>query len=194
MDIGVDFGPYTLTALSQGAGFVYAIEPRQKAIDMLIENIKLNPEFLNRILIIKKAVSDISFDTISIVDSNLSSRGSDYVSKRYTRQVEKEEPVLTMTVDDIVQRHSIQKLDWIKIDVEGMEDKVLLGAENTLIHLKPRIMVENHGTKQEIKNHKYLTSIGYELIFKNKEMLYNLFSDNRMTQAVYHHLFEPVRY
>jgi FkbM family methyltransferase len=185
MDVGVDFGPYTLTALSQGARHVYAVEPRTNAITKLVENLELNPRFLNKTTIIKRAVSDVSFDIITIVDSNLSSRERE---PRFNKYTENEERVYTITVDDIVNKYSINKLDWLKIDVEGMEDKVLLGAEDTLVHLKPRIIIENHGASNERNTHNHLRDLGYELIHKNKEFYQNLFNTN--SQSVYHHLFE----
>lgn len=184
MDIGVDFGPYTLTALSQGARHVYAVEPRTNAIKKLIENLQLNPRFLAKTTIIKKAVSDVSFDIITIVDTNMSSRQRE---NRFN-DIGKEETVYTITVDDIVNKYSINKLDWLKIDVEGMEDKVLLGAEDTLVHLKPRIIIENHGVLNEKNTHNHLRDLGYELIHKNKEFYQNLFGTN--SQSVYHHFFE----
>jgi FkbM family methyltransferase len=46
------------------------------------------------------------------------------------------------TLDKYVQKHSIAKVDFIKIDVEGFEFNVLRGAENTLLKFKPCMYIE----------------------------------------------------
>lgn len=68
-------------------------------------------------------------------------------------------PVFTLDMFDF------QDVDYIKIDVEGFEKKVLLGARRTLERCNPLIIVEqNHvvldGDEQYSAKH-YLESIGY---------------------------------
>jgi FkbM family methyltransferase len=187
MDIGVDFGPYTLTALSQGAEHVYVVEPRTRAIEKLKQNLRLNPAFTENVTIIKGAASDISYNDITIRDSNASSKESRF-SNRFN-ETDEEEEVKTITIDDIVEKFSIKQLDWLKIDVEGMETKVLLGAENTLIHLKPKIILENHTKANETTNDRLLRGIGYQLIHRNNEVFHNLFNSYN-SQCIYHHFWE----
>jgi FkbM family methyltransferase len=47
-----------------------------------------------------------------------------------------------VSIDDFVNEHNIQRLDLIKIDVEGFEAEVIKGAAKTLAALKPRVFVE----------------------------------------------------
>ena len=47
-----------------------------------------------------------------------------------------------VSIDDFVNEHKIQRLDLIKIDVEGFEAEVIKGAAKTLAGLKPRVFVE----------------------------------------------------
>jgi hypothetical protein len=50
-----------------------------------------------------------------------------------------------LTIDDLVARHAISRIDLIKIDVEGMEIPCLEGARNTIAQLRPRyIQLEFH--------------------------------------------------
>jgi hypothetical protein len=61
-----------------------------------------------------------------------------------------------MTIDGL----QLQKLDLIKIDVEGAEADVVTGAASTIARLRPILYVENHFAKREallalIRNLKY---------------------------------------
>jgi len=46
------------------------------------------------------------------------------------------------TLDDFVQEHAIERLDLVKIDVEGLELDVLTGASDVLSQLKPGVFLE----------------------------------------------------
>lgn len=45
-------------------------------------------------------------------------------------------------LDDWTKSKDIQKIDFIKIDVEGNEMKTLVGGKNTIQQFKPTLMVE----------------------------------------------------
>ena len=62
------------------------------------------------------------------------------------------------TIDSL----NLERLDFIKIDVEGMEEAVIDGASNTLKKLKPIIFVEVLKSDSE-KIHKNLKTFGYEI-------------------------------
>jgi FkbM family methyltransferase len=47
-------------------------------------------------------------------------------------------------LDDIVAERDLKQIDLIKIDVEGFERKVLLGGRATLMHYRPKLIIEWH--------------------------------------------------
>jgi FkbM family methyltransferase len=182
MDIGTDFGPYTLTALSQGAKHVYAVEPRYRAIEKLEENLQLNNnnDFSNRVTIIDKAVSNAS-SFIIMSDTSLSSslieekeKNTRFNNNTNTRDNNNnnKQATFTTTIDEIVTQYKIKKLDWIKIDIEGYEFLAILGGLGTLETLGPNLLIENHSTNNEKKIHKILVQLGYNLIYSHQELLY----------------------
>jgi FkbM family methyltransferase len=61
---------------------------------------------------------------------------------------------------------NIQDVGLIKIDTEGYEIPVLLGAKNTILKSKPRLIVEVHEpyTEQRVKIRQVLSMYGYYCI------------------------------
>jgi len=77
--------------------------------------------------------------------------------------------VETMRIDTFCKKHSITKIDFIHIDVEGAEDKVL----STLGELRPQFIyaetwhfqVKNYDNKINLEEfNKLLESLGYEIL------------------------------
>lgn len=75
---------------------------------------------------------------------------------------------MTMTLDTIVQQNGWKKPDLIKIDVQGAEIDVLLGAKETIsecndIILEAQHVDYNEGAPKFEQVKQYLESIGFEL-------------------------------
>jgi len=59
--------------------------------------------------------------------------------------------VVTTTIDDLVRDMQLDRLDWIKIDIEGGEIEALKGAEMSLGRYRPQVFVEVHDTVDAVK-------------------------------------------
>jgi len=76
--------------------------------------------------------------------------------------------IQTTTIDHVVAERELERLDLIKIDVDGPEVTILRGAEQTLRTLKPVVMVEasrfyqEHGTSVD-ELFSILQRNGYEI-------------------------------
>ena len=68
-----------------------------------------------------------------------------------------ESPVKLRTVDSSF--YFLERLDFIKIDVEGMELDVLRGATKTLNRLRPIIVFETHYEYQEARDPEMFAKI-----------------------------------
>lgn len=73
-----------------------------------------------------------------------------------------------ITIDSL----NLENVDYIKIDVEGFEKQVLIGAKDTIERCRPRIVIEikrmpHLPEKTEYKAQKYLLGLGYEKIGKH---------------------------
>jgi len=122
VDVGANAGVYTLTAaaLVGASGKVLSIEPNPVVLERLSFNAALNG-FEKRIICEQAGVSDTegSFD-MTLDDSNLG--GSSLVAERSSHKI----TVACQKLLSIVQKHQLPKIDAIKIDIEGAEDKALI--------------------------------------------------------------------
>ena len=70
-------------------------------------------------------------------------------------------------LDDLVQEHSLKAPDFLKIDTEGAELEVVLGAEQTIRTYRPTMYIEMHGADMNQKMslqkdmHLLLSNWGY---------------------------------
>ena len=90
---------------------------------------------------------------------------------------EKEETVNCFTLDDYVKDKCIDRVDFMKIDVEGAELLVIEGATLTLERLRPTIMMEiNAAALSKLGSStddliKKMTRLGYDMYAFNKAAL-----------------------
>lgn len=125
VDVGAHIGYYTILAskLVGNQGKVWAFEPEPNNYENLIKNIKLNKAI--NVMPIRKAVSDKDGIGRLFVSEYLSGECSLVnIKKRHTRSVAVDTVILDNTIN--------QKIDVIKVDVDGNEMAVLAGAHNLL--------------------------------------------------------------
>jgi FkbM family methyltransferase len=141
-DIGANIGYYTvLMARRVGvAGMVHAFEINDHVIELLEENIRFAN--IRNVKIVKRAVANTTgqreFFVPAVGDEG---EGSLKKSNRYEAVTTVKVP--SVSLDDYVKQNEINKVDFIKIDVEGAEYEVFEGARNLLSsNERPVIMFE----------------------------------------------------
>ena len=127
LDIGANIG-VTSAILSQhlSEGYIFAFEPGASIFRALQTNIETNR--LTNVKAFNMAVAETSG---AVLFSENSAYGSISKSGTETRST---------SVDDIAA--DLKRLDFIKIDVEGFEKNVLLGAKETISKFNPVIYME----------------------------------------------------
>jgi FkbM family methyltransferase len=135
IDCGANIGLFTLQALHQGAERVLCFEPSPDTAACLRENTKGDP----RVTIIEKGAWDKE-ETLFFSTASAENPGSHHLSDAGNIQV----PVTT--IDSVVSGAHLQRLDLIKMDIEGAEIKALLGARETIGKFHPRICVATEHT------------------------------------------------
>jgi FkbM family methyltransferase len=137
VDVGANIGLFTVKVAPKAAK-VIAVEPGEAARAQLLGNIALNG-FTN-VTVVPKALADkegtaalhhnpVGDDPQSF---SLISDGSDAGS----------EQVAMTTLDAVVRDAGVDRVDCIKIDVEGAEGMVIAGGQHTLATYHPTVIFE----------------------------------------------------
>lgn len=134
IDIGAHCGQYAILMAARcgKSGNVVAFEPDPYAREKLLQNLGLNPG-------VKLPVVEASACSDTDGETTLYSRGGNAQSSLARSAVgsldakECEEiRVPRVTLDGYLLAHDLPKPRWVKIDVEGAEIKVLMGARQVL--------------------------------------------------------------
>lgn len=137
LDIGANIGYFTLifSDLAGDSGRVWAFEPEPKNFSMLSENLRVNS--IKNVEAVPKALSrERGHLTLFLDKSNL---GNMSLSSENIPDHGGRVEVETVSLDECI---GDQRVDFIKIDVQGAEGVVFDGAERVISKNKPKILVE----------------------------------------------------
>ncbi len=175
-DIGAHIGFHSLyfARLVGSKGKVYAFEPNPKNIERLNLIREKNPDIKNTITVCDVAVSNVlgteEFSMSEDIESGRSSGGfidtADTIWEReaFAMRGFTETTIKTVPMDLFKEELGVQEApDLLKIDVEGAESLVLLGAKNTLLSKKPIILMEVHSMLNMFNVMSILSSLSYEV-------------------------------
>jgi FkbM family methyltransferase len=139
-DIGANVGYYSLVAapLVGSTGRVYAFEPASRQFASLKKNALRNG--FTQILPNKLALADKPGEAVLYQEDefNTGSASLHHTGPNNT----KGEMVTLTTLDDFVEPLKLDRLDVIKVDVEGYELAVLNGGRKTLEEFHPTLLIE----------------------------------------------------
>lgn len=169
IDCGANVGRYTIlaswivggSAKVGNKGHVYSFEPTPSTFKQLLLNIKnshhTNITPLNCALGEKKGTGLFKV-------SSVQSGANSFITKYYIKDTKR---IQIMRLDDLF-KHKNQKINLIKIDVEGYEKNLLLGARELIKSSKPVIIFEFNFTLLYLMDKDYnqvfdlLEGLGYD--------------------------------
>ena len=158
IEVGANIGAHTqFFANSVGkSGKVLAFEPQRIVFQTLCANMAINS--ITNVYTYQMALSNEEGEVLipPIDYSKLGNFGG--ISLENAKKGEK---VIQKKLDSFIE--DIDNLKLIKIDVEGMEEKVLRGAKEIIEKFKPFLYVENDRQEKSQALIEYIQSLDYEL-------------------------------
>ncbi|GAB3927732.1 FkbM family methyltransferase [Mucilaginibacter myungsuensis] len=140
LDIGANIGLQSIR-MSQSCGAdgkVYSFEPLQHIHQKFSRNIALNN--CQNIQLFPFALSDSDGETTVNIDEQTWNQGA--FSLNQESNGKSQQTITIKAGDTLSEIAALQRLDLIKIDVEGYEFQVLRGLKDTLRKHRPRIIFE----------------------------------------------------
>ena len=138
IDVGTNVGVHTLTMAKCAAeGRVLSCEPLPQANEQLVANIELND--LKNVEVHRIAVGHREESARLYFPNDRANLGmASFLPLGDWPSIEVE----TVPLDTLVAGAELDRVDLIKVDVEGLEGSVLLGAQNVLTTFRPTLIFE----------------------------------------------------
>lgn len=175
-DIGANIGSVSLhLARAVGhAGTVYCFEPIQYVFDRLMVHIRANK--LNDVIQpYRLALSNkTGTDQIWCMDNTHPNQGLASLVLSEDPDLVQTCSVSVITLDEFVKSHNIDRIDFMKVDIQGSEPHLIEGGRETLARLQPSLCIEVSPT--------HLMAAGSNsrsLLLALEELGYALFELNR---------------
>lgn len=163
-DVVLDLGSYsglTSIAFSKAVGAdgrVIALEPDPANHAAARTNIEMHRRLnkLDNIVLMQVAVSDVAGSLDLSSEGAMGSAASAVVGSyrgRITR-------VESLTLANVLERNGLDRVDFIKMDIEGSEEAVLRGGADVFRRHRPRVIVEPHIVGGELSDRAICRLLG----------------------------------
>lgn len=195
-DIGANIGLYSLYAASKHKNIqVFSFEPSSSNLRVLSRNISIN-NFYDKIIINQFPLSSEKFGYAYMNEPNFTEGWAmnsfglplDYRGDKF--DVEQKYKMLGLSIDFILGNKFLEVPNYIKIDVDGIEDKILEGGINSLNHVNLKsvsIELNENYTSQYNNVFNSMKKIGLD--YKQKKHA-NIYDDDQRFSNLYNYLFE----
>jgi FkbM family methyltransferase len=144
IDVGAHAGLFSMLASRWVApeGHVYAFEPSEREYGRLLDHLALNQ--LTNVTAVRRALGGHE-GPVRLRVAPFPNAGHNTLRSSFAYpdvRTERIESVGATTLDQFVQAHGLQRVDAIKMDIEGSEWAALSGCQEVLDRLRPVLIVE----------------------------------------------------
>jgi FkbM family methyltransferase len=159
VDVGANTGVFSLIACAMNSVIrVIAFEPVPEIYERLVTNVTINA-FQDRCQPVQKAVSDVMGITrLLIPPGEIPTEASLELHSKPAREGGTHIDIDSTTLDTVCAQETV---DFIKIDVEGAEHKVVQGARGLIARCRPTILLEHHANCPDLAIESVLKPYGY---------------------------------
>jgi FkbM family methyltransferase len=160
IDLGCWIGDNTVPWAKNIKGLVYGIDPSPNNCQFVKELSLLNG--IDNIIILQDAISDCSriISTNQHIDHAQFNIGDGGQVK-----------LITTSLDTMYKNRLIHDIDYIHLDVEGMESDAIVGSNNLINHFQPIITFEQHIDTDNYQGLSlYLSNKNYDVFMINETL------------------------
>ncbi|HUT11296.1 MAG TPA: FkbM family methyltransferase [Thermoguttaceae bacterium] len=167
IDAGACFGDTSLAfACSVGPqGRVFAFEVLGTHLDIIRHNVAQNPALADRIVLVPYGLADRCNPSAQPIQTN------GVLAPGFSLQSMPDEASIPVTtIDRLVESGDIERVDFIKMDIEGYELKALRGATRTLCRFRPKLAISVYhraADLYEIPTFLSRLGLGYKLFIEH---------------------------
>ena len=140
LDCGANIGVTVHEWLKAGARLVVAIEPAPENIECLRRNYR-DEIAAGKVIVYPKGVWDKD-DWLTLHVDPHNSAGDSFMIQRPGAREEAKVPLTT--IDKMVEELKLDRVDFIKMDIEGAEVKALQGGRATIAKYHPRMALSSY--------------------------------------------------
>ena len=132
LDVGAYVGTYARHALERGAKLVVAIEPSPTSVECLRRNLAAEIA-AGRVIIYPKGIWDKE-DTLTLFVNPTNTSGNSFLPGG-----EKSDSIPVTTISKVTAELNLPRVDFIKADVKGATERLLLGGSDVIVRDRPRM-------------------------------------------------------
>jgi FkbM family methyltransferase len=133
------------------SGHVHVFDPLPRHCAIMRQTLELNPELAPRVSVYQSGLTDHVNDVTSLSIDDQINPGARLA----------ETGVPTTTIDEVVNRFGVPRVDFIKMDIEGSELGALRGAESTLRRWRPKLAISLYHRDEDLYSiPKWVSSLG----------------------------------
>ena len=144
LDCGANVGVWTRTALDHGAKLIIGFEPAPENIESYRRNFK-NEIAAGKVVLVPKGVWDK--DDILLLKRDPHNSAADSFVMLADGSPGVQAPLTT--IDKAVAELKLDRVDYIKMDIEGAETRALAGARETVAKFHPRLSVATEHSPED---------------------------------------------
>ena len=196
-DIGANVGLYSVYAGLKGMK-VFAFEPSALNTLLISKNIEVN-NLKDNVSLFPIAVSDKNeFGYLNMTSTDLGGAWNEFNEAdiktvgeaNYKKDVVFKQGMFAYSTDELIEKYGFKVPDYIKIDVDSIEDRIVYGADKTLSNKKLKgVFLELDETEERTqKMIDFLQERGLELKEKRHS---DMFSDSKF-KHLFNYIFERI--